>query len=72
MWLDHMVRVEFVLCLASGYKDYFSISKNSSLLFNVLGSKNKKTVEIKEEIEGKMAAGGVHNPSNRLPAGEHF
>ncbi len=25
-----------------------------------------------EELEEKMAAGGVHNPSNRLPAGEHF
>ncbi|KAI7807185.1 ephrin-A1b [Triplophysa rosa] len=32
------------------------------------GSKNKKTVETKENVEGKMAAGGVHNPSNRLPA----
>ncbi|XP_051576557.1 ephrin-A1-like [Myxocyprinus asiaticus] len=32
------------------------------------GSKNKKTMEKEEYIEGKMAAGGVHNPSNRLPA----
>lgn len=29
-------------------------------------------MEKDEELEGKMAAGGVHNPSNRLPAGEHF
>lgn len=29
-------------------------------------------MEKDEELEGKMAAGGVHNPSNRLPAGELF
>lgn len=35
------------------------------------GSKNKKmTVEKKEMEERKMAAGGVHNPSNRLPAAD--
>ncbi|XP_052473641.1 ephrin-A1-like [Carassius gibelio] len=28
----------------------------------------KKTMEKHEELEGKVAAGGVHNPSNRLPA----
>lgn len=40
----------------------------------ILGSKNKnkkKTVEKEDEMEVK-AAGGVHNPSNRLPAGENF
>lgn len=38
----------------------------------ILGSKNKKkTVEKEGEMEVK-AVGGVHNPSNRLPAGENF
>lgn len=40
----------------------------------ILGSKNKnkkKTVEKEDEMEVK-SAGGVHNPSNRLPAGENF
>lgn len=40
----------------------------------LLGSKNHKTVDREEETEGgkhgRMGTGGVHNPSNRLPAGE--
>lgn len=46
-------------------------------MIDIAGSKNhKKMVEKEEEMEGgkkdRLGAGGVHNPSNRLPAGERL
>ncbi|KTG38168.1 hypothetical protein cypCar_00010754 [Cyprinus carpio] len=53
-------------------ESYYYISNSSSSwtgVFETEGSKNKKkTMEKDEESEGKIADGGVHNPSNRLPA----